>query len=288
MAAISNQMRQKMSPWIALLRWIALRRPHLPGLYRLLRLSHHPDRRTDFYYAITLQATPEEPWFALETRYFTDWQIFFFGTQDKLLEGWICEHVKQNWVCIDIGANIGLYSVHMARRAAYCIAFEPIPRFASRLEQNLHLNSLSNVDVERCALSDCNNQGVLFLPPEAHSNWGASSLIRPQGGEQIPVAMQRLDDFFKSREINRVDLIKIDVEGAEHLVLKGGLTVIDRFQPRIIFENNRESGSEVIKMLGSLGYTFFDLKGQRLESATDQQAIADVLALPRNNTTQHG
>jgi FkbM family methyltransferase len=281
MATASSQVRQTLSPWIALLRWIALRRPHLPGLHRLLRLSHHPERRTDFYYAITLQAAPGEPWFALETRYYTDWQIFFFGTQDRLLERWICEHVKQDWVCIDIGANIGLYSVHMARRAAYCIAFEPIPRFVSRLERNLLLNSLSNVEVERCALSDCNNQGVLFLPPETHSNWGASSLIRPQGGEQIPVAMQRLDDVFKSREVTRVDLIKMDVEGAEHLVLKGGLNVIHRFQPRIIFENNRESGSEVTKMLGSLGYVFFDLNGQKLESAADLQAIADVLALPK-------
>jgi FkbM family methyltransferase len=138
---------------------------------------------------------------------------------------------------IDIGAHIGSV-ISAARRsnAGKIIAFEAIPDKAARLQRKFQ-----DVEIHSCALSDRTGQAEFFINTKAS---GYSSLNRTGPDVlQIEVALEMLDNLVKASD---VDIIKIDVEGAELGVLRGGERLIERCRPTIMFE----SGPEDV-----LGYT---------------------------------
>jgi hypothetical protein len=76
-----------------------------------------------------------------------------------------------------------------------------------------------------------------------------------------------------------LDFIKIDVEGAEHLVIRGAQQTLERLRPTMVFEYNEEAGAEAYKLLENLGYGLFDLEERPMELA--KARLHDVLAVPR-------
>jgi FkbM family methyltransferase len=163
-------------------------------------------------------------------------------------------------VAVDVGANEGLWVYHLQMIASEVIAFEPIDALADGLERK----SGANVRVERIALSD--NQGTKVLRyPRRQRSWGtieATNLLDRTGNEVISqsVDVRTLDSY----KLQRLDLIKIDVEGHEFSVLKGAEQTIERCRPAIIAEveevHNPGSLSRVQAFLETRGYRgfFFD------------------------------
>jgi FkbM family methyltransferase len=134
--------------------------------------------------------------------------------------------------CIDIGANIGRVTrmfTQIAPRGTHH-AFEPIPRLASRLDRRFQ-----QVHVHHMALGHQTGEVTFFQQIRNHPQ---SSLKAPQEHdddvEPITIAIARLDEVIDSSL--RIDLIKIDVEGAEYQVLQGAAATIERSRPYIIFE----------------------------------------------------
>ncbi|MGD9501048.1 MAG: FkbM family methyltransferase [Methyloceanibacter sp.] len=125
-------------------------------------------------------------------------------------------------VFIDIGANVGIYAIYAALRAgpnARVIAVEPHPLALERLRCNVRLNQLANVAIEPIALSD--RSGTVTFRPNLR-NIGNSSILAGDGaapGEPIEVSCESLVDLAARHGLTRIDAIKIDVEGAEDLIL---------------------------------------------------------------------
>jgi FkbM family methyltransferase len=121
---------------------------------------------------------------------------------------------------IDVGANVGWYSVLAAKRVGETgkvVAFEPEPSSLETLRRNVRLNGLNNVVVEGKALSNAGGTFKLFL---AKANLGMHSLVLNHGGEHyVEVEAVRFDDYWRGR--GPVRLIKIDTEGAEAMILDG-------------------------------------------------------------------
>src|SRR5262249_19679529 len=130
--------------------------------------------------------------------------------------------VRPGDTVLDVGANIGLWVLGVARAAgpsAVVHAFEPLPSNFARLSDNLGRNPLGWVRCHRRALADRTGEARFLVPGAANS--GVGSLSDHGRGESLTVAVTTLDAFCHHHAIARVHFLKVDVEGAELKVFRG-------------------------------------------------------------------
>jgi len=133
-------------------------------------------------------------------------------------------------VVLDVGAHIGMYAIHAARKvgpSGLVVAVEPNPLAFRSLDSNVHLNRLANVKLVEKALGAQQGEVDIFTDKSGTS---ASSLfynhvetLNIHHGEilRLSANMTTVDNLLRDRNLNRVDLVKIDAEGAETAILKG-------------------------------------------------------------------
>lgn len=155
------------------------------------------------------------------------------------------ELIRPGSVILDIGANVGLFSLVGSEGTGpngKILAFEPQPLTHATLLRNLSLNGAGNVRTFPIALSDQPGRIRLSVPKEVRAtySYGDSYLSIDPSAHDDPMAQiecKRLDDVLAEQGIDRVDLIKIDVEGAEYLCLKGATRLLDsQHKPVILME----------------------------------------------------
>lgn len=140
--------------------------------------------------------------------------------------------VKPKHVCMDIGANIGFYTILLSKISHKVYAFEPEPSNYDLLTDNLVLNKCYNVDASMDAISDENKATELFL---CDSNHGMHRLYKSRWcGRSIPVRAVTIDDSWRGHE--RLDFVKIDVEGSESSVISGMRKTIEKHHPIMLIE----------------------------------------------------
>jgi len=144
----------------------------------------------------------------------------------------------KGWTVLDVGAYVGLFSMRASRLvgdSGRVVAFEPNPLAYYWLKRNIALNRLSNVEAMPIALGGYD--GVTELYVMLKGNIGASSIFRDhllkQGGASesfiiVKVPMRKLDSIVEKLRLSHVDLMKIDVEGAELEVLRGSKGLMER------------------------------------------------------------
>jgi FkbM family methyltransferase len=148
------------------------------------------------------------------------------------------ELLKSKFSVFDIGANIGFYTLLaaslMSRGEIH--AFEAHPEVFECLQRNARLNRFRNAHMNHMAMSDKNGQVELFLPIDG--DWTNASLVAgfTAQNETIAVESTRFDTYCDRNGVNRVDLVKIDVEGAELQVFHGMGRLLDAWLPDIICE----------------------------------------------------
>ena len=132
------------------------------------------------------------------------------------------DYLRPGCVFMDIGANIGAYALFVAAFAgpgARIVAVEPQPDVFDRLSYNIALNPFHTVKAVACAVADKAGELTLFVDPR---NRGESSLriVGTNEGAQIRVPAVTLLDLVQGEGLTRIDAIKLDVEGAEDLILE--------------------------------------------------------------------
>lgn len=172
--------------------------------------------------------------------------------------------LQPGMIVVDVGANVGCYTALAARGVGISgkvIAFEPDPENFSFLQETVRLNGFQNVVASSLALSDHAGEGKLFLAPD---NKGDHQIY--DSGEHRnahTIQLITLDTFLHERNVARVDIIKIDVEGAEASVVRG-MTQTMRGNPalRMIVEfwpyglrNANEDPISVLQLLRSFRFT---------------------------------
>ena len=180
----------------------------------------------------------------------------YFDQQERdLLAGRISEGFR----FIDIGANIGAYSLFVAAKAgptARILAVEPQPEVFARLAFNIAQNPFGTVKAVACALADKPGELTLFLDP---ANRGESSvrILRSSAGATVRVPATTLLALVESEGYQSLDAVKLDVEGAEDLILEPFLrdapeTLWPGF---IIIEDSRNRWQiDLIELLSQRGY----------------------------------
>lgn len=180
----------------------------------------------------------------------------------------LVHHARPGDVVADLGAHIGYFTLLLARRVGpegHVYAFEPDPENFRLLRRNTRLNGYENVTCVNLAVGD--RTGTTF-PYRAPENLGDHRTYDPGelGRERIETGVTRLDDFFRER-VSGLDLVKLNVQGAEAPALEGmgDLLTGDR-PPTIVLEfwplGLRRAGAEpkaVLERLDALGYTLHHL-----------------------------
>jgi len=150
--------------------------------------------------------------------------------------------IRWGGTVIDVGANIGIWAIGAARRVGprgTVHAFEPLETNFSRLIPNIELNRISNIVPQRLALMD--HAGSLKFFPSPNKNSGVGRVVTDEWqGPHCTVDAVTLDAYCERHGITSVDLLKLDVEGAEYFVLKGASKLLgSKKPPTIIFEVER-------------------------------------------------
>lgn len=163
---------------------------------------------------------------------------------------WFVENVQPDWVVFDVGANVGVYAILAGQlvRDGRVFAFEPTSTF-EMLEQNLAANGVEGVTVVRSAISDATGR----RRDKIYRIWGADP-------DDADFDFVTLDDFCEAERLQRIDLIKIDVDGFELEVILGARRILERFRPVLIVEINHAlrtrdvDPTDVLRELAALGY----------------------------------
>jgi FkbM family methyltransferase len=163
------------------------------------------------------------------------------------------------WVVLDIGANIGAHALRLGRRigTAGCVyAFEPTSYAFEKLERNVALNPTLRIIPVRAALSD---RSVPAQTISYRSSWRTDGQRSVQSSV---VDFVRLDDWCAQRGVDRIDLIKIDVDGNEYSVVTGAMKMITSSLPLFLLEAGawhfEDRATNPWAILEGLGYRFWN------------------------------
>ena len=157
--------------------------------------------------------------------------------------------VKPGFVCWDIGANTGTYTIALSRLAATVIAFEPVPHSFDTVRQVTKLAHLSNVELHRLAMSDSKGRARFSVPAEGF--YGGFYLASFDEAGDFDVETDTIDGLL-ARGMAEPDFIKCDVEGAERRVIDGARGLLARRRPIWLLETFDPG---VLPLMESFGYT---------------------------------
>lgn len=184
--------------------------------------------------------------------------IVHFGVYDLVLTEALWRLVEPGMKVADIGANIGYFSQMLSQRVGpmgQVFSFEPHPQIFESLKNNV--SECGNVKLHPMALSSEPGTMSLFIPKNFDGNEGVATLEATSDAmETKQVRVEVLDEVLKNQKI---DIIKIDVEGHELSVLKGGAHTLVQVQ-HVLFEDFNKSSSPVIAYLKTLGFAVFRLR----------------------------
>lgn len=221
-------------------------------------------------------------------------RAFLFGDYEQPLLRLIHSRVRPGDVCLDIGAQKGFISLHLAQAAGPAgrvLSFEPDPRARQALDGHLRRNRFSHVSVFPCALGDEENTCDFSLTSQL--GWSSrfpNQTARSAVTSSIQVPVRRLDDIIAelglAPERHRLSFIKMDAEGSEPLILAGARRTLRRFRPTLHIEINQASlraggfsPDSVETPLRELGYRFHTIACERPGWRLPRLALHPVASL---------
>lgn len=202
-----------------------------------------------------------------------------YGLYEKSEFDFLRRNIRPSDICLDVGANIGAYTIFFAKHTKKVLAFEPIKLNRAIIKFNAELNSLPNIELEKTALSDFDGENEFLVVNESI----LSGLVSYDLDNQIKYLKNTYNAFVKkiikiqckkldSYNLEKFDILKIDVEGSELKVINGGIQTIKKCKPRLImmecendalklFQNDLD---EIIQKMISIDYQPLILKEGKL------------------------
>ena len=199
------------------LRWIGLTLPDVPGFSaipnRILRPLH---RRLGLGGG---EADVLGFRMVLDPNEYVDARLWFQpAVYDRREREYALANVPADGVFLDVGANIGFWSLWLAknRPQARIIAFEANPKTADIMSHNVELNGFDNIELIGCGVGDTNSTMPLKL--NVNGNRGGDSFKVEGRDNSIPVEVRRISELIRELNVEKIDFLKIDVEGMEEPV----------------------------------------------------------------------
>ena len=240
-------------------------------------------------YSAPVKALRRHRWFELDLNGHIERKIYYQEAHEIWDTVYIESVVQPDWVVMDIGANIGWYSLMASKKVGptgKIFSIEISPDEMNKLRRNVALNQLTNIEPLLLAIAD--QPGRVFITDTRSA--GTTSLAASAGEARHEIEATSLDHFVDERKLQRIDLIKCDIEGAEVKFLTGAHASLARFKPILMIELNPSAlerfGNrleEVTGPLTQLGYTLHQVGRDGLSPLTRLPTGRDfinVVALP--------
>ena len=182
----------------------------------------------------------------------------WLGEADDDVRTALLARVKRDAVVFDVGANVGWWTVPLARQLApgggRVIAFEPVPANRARLEWAVQANAVQgSVQVVPVALGDAPGElGMWLKSEETGAGSGTAALVTGSGPSHLRVPVVTLDQWTAEQGVHRCDLMKLDIEGAELMMLRGAERFVAGTRPLIF-------GEFEAYWLSTFGVSFLDV-----------------------------
>jgi FkbM family methyltransferase len=189
-------------------------------------------------------------------------RIFFFGFWEPNLTRFMAETIRPGAFAVDVGANVGYFSLLMSRlvgRTGAVFSFEASPRTFARLRKNIELNDCSNVLAQNLAISDRNGEIALFDSRYGDRNTGMATTIQALGGTTSTLVSCNTLTEALGPDLVKVSFIKIDVEGAELPILQEIIAKKDRFAKPLVVVSEILENPGVVEWFQSENFECFFL-----------------------------
>lgn len=198
--------------------------------------------------------------------------------------------LKKDMVALDVGANLGEYTLFMAKRLTNgkVFSFEPMDKMVKLLEENITLNGFNNVQVCPYGLAERNYQAQMHEVDDPHEGLGTFYLGERKSKLATDVDLRTLDSIFDSMKVNRIDFIKMDIEGGELHALHGGRSTLTKFRPYVLIEINSPTYKAAGYTVADVGIFFKGLnyiphqvnKGGKLVACRSLPEFGNVIFVP--------
>ncbi len=222
-------------------------------------------------------------------------KLIFEGNFELNEINFLKKFLKKEDYFLDIGANIGLFSINASRiigENGKIISFEPSPVTFSRLKENIELNKFTNVDIRNIGISDKKGELTLNISETGHDAWDtfATNIDKKMFNNSATVPVHTLDDELKEIDKERISLVKIDVEGWEKFVLNGAKEFLTKYEPVLMVEfteNNTEAAGynvlELYDIMSSFGYKWYKyINGNLIPEKRNKRYVYDNLIAIKN------
>jgi FkbM family methyltransferase len=159
--------------------------------------------------------------------------LYLFGVWEPNITRWVRQTLRPGDTFIDVGANIGYYTVLASRlvaRDGHVVAIEASPDFTKAITENLSLNNCANVRLVNVAVSD-HSSLLPFYQPSPYNRGNTTSVrVEPTARPRFTVESKALPEILTPHELRRARLVKIDVEGSEYAVVRGLIPALSRMR----------------------------------------------------------
>jgi FkbM family methyltransferase len=217
-----------------------------------------------------------------------DHKILFTGAYERGTNSILEAHVKPGDYVVEAGANTGTETLLISRLTGAkgkVLAFEPVPHVVNKLKNNLALNNIENAQVMELALGETRKEISFYVYPESHPNQGMGSKVLDNSGlEKITVMQTTLDSLVADGTIARIDFLKMDVQGAEFDILRGGINCIKKYRPKIFLEaaDSLSNMQAIYNYLVELNYAIrlIRIDGELANLNSGNLAMGNWLAIP--------
>ncbi|MEI8340585.1 MAG: FkbM family methyltransferase [Verrucomicrobiota bacterium] len=220
-------------------------------------------------------------------------RLFYHGAFDNNDIRELTKRLGAGSVFFDVGSYFGYYSMVVSKETAgtaSVYAFEPVSSNFELLTGNRDLNRCENVRLFQLAISDSIGEVSFEIPPEENGGTGRIATPGKASGSVETVATTTLDRFVEEHGIQRLDAMKIDVEGAEMRVFAGARRTLETFKPVLVVELNppclerfATTGDDLLREIRSLGYEIFRAKStglKKFDGLLPGESYTNLFCLP--------
>ena len=215
----------------------------------------------------------------INTKDLIGWKIFFLGEYEAGTNKVLAKYIKKGDVVIEAGANLGSETLLLSKMVGNgrVYGFEPNPYTFERLSINVAINNLENVKVFDIAMGESDGNISFNIYPKGFCNPGMSSkYMETSLTRKIDVVQKTLDTFVKEQNIETVNFLKMDIQGAEMDLLMGASATISKHKPTIFLEalilfNDTRALYEKFKEYGYNVYLIGEESIQKMATVADVQ-----------------
>lgn len=214
--------------------------------------------------------------------------ILFYGVNNQNKDV-MYSLIKDGDVVLDIGTNIGEVILNIAKKNinGKIYGFEPVDYNYEKLITNISLNNFKNIIISKLALSD-KKETLFYKEKKGHSGGISMNKEVNMDNNYKTIDSVTLDEFVKEKRLDKIDFVKVDIEGFEMNFLQGAKETIKQFKPKLFFEidekkliQQKTSPEELMEEIRFLGYKILDVESS-IEIKPNERIKAhfDIYCLP--------